>query len=298
MKPFRPPFRRAPLLFALILAAPAAALSAQTAESPPPAAPGYTDMADLVLAAPVIADATIASTVRIKGAEAAGLAPGAVRFYVEADVAALIRGAAGLPPRIGYVLDVATDVRGRVPKLRKRRVLLFARTVPGAEPGAAAQVQLVGPAAQLDWTPATEARTRAIAQAVVAPDAPPPITGIGSAFHVPGSLPGEGETQIFLQTADRRPVSLSILRRPGETPRWSVALSEIVDEAAGPPGPDTLLRYRLACGLPPALPATATVALEPADAAAAQEDYRVVVDALGPCGRTPPSLTPPPATGR
>jgi hypothetical protein len=34
--------------------------------------------------------------------------------------------------------------------------------------------------------------------------------------------------------ADRRqrPVSLSVLRRPGETPRWAVALSEIVDDAA------------------------------------------------------------------
>jgi hypothetical protein len=179
-------------------------------------------------------------------------------------------------------LDVAPDARGRIPKLKKRRVLLFARPVAGT-PG---QVQLVGPAAQIDWSAAADARARAIVQAVVAPDAPPAITGIGSAFHVPGSLPGEGETQIFLQTADRRPVSLSILRRPGEAPRWSVALSEIVDEAAAPPAPDTLLRYRLACGLPAALPASATAALDPAAAAAAREDYQVVIAALGPCGRT------------
>src|SRR3546814_1145016 len=40
----------------------------------------------------------------------------------------------------------------------------------------------------------------------VAADAPPVITGVGCAFHVPGSLPGEGETQIFLATADGSPV--------------------------------------------------------------------------------------------
>ena len=68
---------------------------------------------------------------------------------------------------------------------------------------------------------------------------------IGNAFHVAGSLPGEGETQMFLTTADARPVSLSILRRPGEQPRWAVALAEIVDEAAGPPQRDTFLWYRL-----------------------------------------------------
>jgi hypothetical protein len=91
---------------------------------------------------------------------------------------------------------------------------------------------------------------------------------------------------VFLTTADNRPVSLSVLRRPGERPRWAVALSEIVDDAAGPPRPGTLLWYRLACTLPPALPERSTAALEPVDADAARADYRVVISALGPCGRT------------
>src|SRR6185503_7233832 len=107
------------------------------------------------------------------------------------------------------------------------------------------------------YNAATAERLRALLRELTAADAPPRITGIGRAFHVPGSLPGESETQIFLQTADARPISLSILRRPGERPRWSVALSEIVDEAAAPPAPDTLLWYRLACTLPPRLPAQA-----------------------------------------
>ena len=243
--------------------------------------PGYADLADLVLASPVIADATIRSAARIKGAEAAGLAPGLTRFYVEADVAALIRGAAGLPPRVGYLVDVAPDARGRVPKLKKARVLIFARTVPGSPD----QLQLSAPDAQLAWTPSLDARVREIGRAALAADAPPAITGVASAFHVAGSLPGEGETQLFLRTADQRPVSLSILRRPGERPRWSVALGEIVDEGAGPPARDTLLWYRLACDLPAALPAESVASLEPADAAIAQEDYRFVIDSLGPCGR-------------
>ena len=248
---------------------------------PDEAQPGYADLADLVLASPVIADATIRSAARIKGAEAAGLAPGLSRFYVEADVAALIRGAAGLPPRVGYLVDVAPDARGRVPKLKKARVLIFARTVPGSPD----QLQLSAPDAQLAWTPSLDARVREIGRAALAADAPPAITGVASAFHVAGSLPGEGETQLFLRTADQRPVSLSILRRPGERPRWSVALGEIVDEGAGPPARDTLLWYRLACDLPAALPAESVASLEPADAAIAREDYRFVIESLGPCGR-------------
>ncbi len=246
------------------------------------AGPGYADMADLVLSAPVIADATIRSTTRIKPAEAPNLAPGLVRLYVEVDVTALVRGAGGLAPRIGYLLDVAPDSRGRIPKFKKARVLLFARVVAGA----AGQVQLVAPDAQLEWTPGSDALVRQIAQAALATDAPPVITGVGNAFHVAGALPGEGETQIFLTTSDQRPVSLSILRRPGEQPRWAVALSEIVDEAATPPAPDTLLWYRMACALPRTLPEHSTAAVDPADAGIAREDYAFVLNALGPCGRT------------
>ncbi|MBD8617832.1 hypothetical protein IFT67_02720 [Sphingomonas sp. CFBP 13728] len=243
---------------------------------------GYADIADLVLSAPIIADATVRSTAKIKPAEAPNLAPGLVRLYVEVDVTALIRGADGLPPRIGYLLDIAPDSAGKVPKFKKARVLIFARPVAGA----VNQVQLIAPDAQLDWTPTADARARKIANDALASDAPPVITGIGNAFHVAGALPGEGETQIFLTTADQRPVSLSVLRRPGEQPRWAVALSEIVDESAAPPAPETLLWYRMACALPATLPERSTGSLEAADATIAREDYAFVLAALGPCGRT------------
>ncbi|ONF97627.1 hypothetical protein [Sphingomonas jeddahensis] len=254
---------------------------ANSAASPYP----FAEIVDLVTGSPIVLDATITSTVRIKGAEAANVPPNTVRYYVEADVTALIRGPGAIPPRIGYVLDAPLGPNGRQPKYRKARVLLFARPVPGS----ATQLQLIGPEAQRGWTAELDALTRRITAEVLAPDAPPIVTGVGNAFHVPGSLPGEGETQIFLTTRDRRPVSLSILRRPGEQPRWAVALSEIVDDAAGPPQRDTLLWYRLACALPPALPARATQALEPDNAAVAQEDYRFVLEQLGPCRRTAPA---------
>ena len=116
-------------------------------------------------------------------------------------------------------------------------------------------------------------------------DAPPRLTGIGRAFHVPGSLPGESETQIFLQTAGGRPISLTVLRRPGQQPRWAVALSEIVDEAAAPPAPDTLLWYRLACTLPAALPPQSLSEASAEEAQAIRADYAVVIDGLGRCTR-------------
>jgi hypothetical protein len=276
------------LAAAIILAAPACASPFPGQNVPPAAvaegsaATGYADLADLVIAAPIIADATIRSAIKLKGADAAGVAPGVTRFYIEADLGALVRGTGGLPPRIGYLLDVSPDATGRMPKLKKLRVLLFGRAVPGAPN----QIQLVAPDAQIAWTRAEDGRVRAIAQALVAADALPVITGVGNAFHVPGALPGEGETQVFLTTANGAPVSLTVLRRPGEQPRWAVALSEIVDEAGAPPARDTLLWYRLACALPAELPTRSTASLTEQDAGIAREDYAFILQQLGPCGRT------------
>ncbi len=246
------------------------------------AGPSYVDLADRAIAAPVAAIVTIASATRLKPAQAADVRAGFARFYVEGDVATLIRGAGGLPARVSWLVDLPLDQANRPPKLKKLRVILLAATVAG-RPG---ELRLVARDAQLPWSAATEARLRAILIAAGVPAAPPVVTGIGNAFHVPGSLPGESETQIFLTTADGRPVSLTVLRRPGEEPRWAVALGEMVDEAAEPPARDTLLWYRLACALPPELPDPSVAALEPADAAAAREDYRLVIAGLGACGRT------------
>jgi hypothetical protein len=283
------PVFRPTLLAAVAFAASPAAAAFPGQSAPIPAVSrdagsgiSYADLTDLVIASPVIADATIRSAVRLKGADAVGVAPGFTRFYVEADLGALVRGAGGLPPRIGYLLDIAPDSSGHLPKLKKMRVLLFGRPVAGRPD----QIQLAAPDAQIVWSSADDARVRAIATALVAADAPPVITGIGNVFHVPGALPGEGETQVFLTTANGAPVSLTVLRRPGEQPRWAVALSEIVDEAAAPPARDTLLWYRLACALPADLPEQSIASLAASDATLAREDYGYVREQLGACRRT------------
>ncbi|WP_231639264.1 hypothetical protein [Sphingomonas profundi] len=251
---------------------------------PPAAAPPFTyaDLTDLAAASPVVADVLVTRATRIKGDQAAGVAPGRVRFYVEAAVQSLVRGAQGLPGQVSWLVDLPLDARGRVPKLPKKARLLLLATTAGARPG---ELRLAAPYAQFAWTPELDQRLRAILTGLTAADAPPRVTGIGNAFHVPGALPGESETQIFLKTRDNRPISLNVLRRPGEQPRWAVALGEIVDEAAGPPARDTLLWYRLACFLPGTLPDSATAELSPADADAAREDYAFVVTALGACAR-------------
>lgn len=243
--------------------------------------PSYVTVADLILAAPAVLDVRVKSSTRIKGPEAANAPAGHARFYVEADVLALIRSTAPLPARVGYVVDVPLDARGRVPKLNKQRFLVFARAVPGQ----ATMLQLPRLDGQRAWSAELDALARRIAREVVDPAAPPAVTGLGNAFHVPGTLPGEGETQIFVQTATGAPISLSILRRPGEQRRWAVALGEIVDDAAGPPPRDTLLWYRLACGLPRQLPASSLNEQTPADAALARQDYAFVLQQLGPCRR-------------
>jgi hypothetical protein len=250
---------------------------------PSPAAPvatslRYADLADLFAGAPIVLRAKIASATRLK--DASTLA-GATRFFVEADVTALIRGTGGLPPRVKYLVDVLPDSRGRLPKLKKADVLIAALPVAGRP----SEIQLAARDAQMIWTPALDTRVRRIVADVLTPGAAPEVTGIASAFHVAGSVPGEGETQIFLSTATGAPVSVSVLRRPGEAPRWALALGEIVDDAAAVPARDTLPWYRLACFLPRDLPERAARELSTSDADAARADYAVVINGLGPCDR-------------
>ena len=268
----------------LLSALAAMAVTTPTVAQAPQSAPfiyTYADLVDLAIAAPVVASATIRETIRLKGAQAADVPTGKVRFFVEADIVALIRGAGGVPPRVTYVVDVPLDSRGRAPKLKRTQVLLLARRVPSRP----AEVQLVARDAQLPWSAELEQRLRGVVQEVVQRDAPPAVVRIGSAFHVMGTLPGEGETQIFVIATNNVPISLSIIRRPGQERRWGVALGEIVDEAASAPRADTLLWYRLACGLPRSLPNAALSDAEPAAAQAAREDYRFVLGRLGACAR-------------
>ena len=273
------------------LLAPCLILAANSAISPAlaqlrpmiaqPAQLSYADLIDLADQAPMVAHVRIRNIITLKPDQAQGVPPGHKRLFVEADVTSLIRGEAGISPLVTYLYDAPLDARDKIPKLKKASFLIFAR--PGTRPG---EIQLIAPDAQVPATPVEIDRVKSALSALVAPDAPPRILGLGDAFHVAGTIAGEGETQIFLRTENGDPVSLSVLRRPGQPPRWAVALGEIVDEAARAPEPGTLLWYRLACSLPPALPARAVRTLAVADAESARADYRLIINALGPCGRT------------
>ena len=271
-------FRRAS---ALLAAAIAIAAPAESQGPGPAPAPTYADLADLAVPAPVVAHVRVTRTSRLKPARAPGVAAGRTRFYVEAEVASLIRGAGGLSSAVRFLADLP-DQGGKPARVKKGDAwLLFAELVPNRS----GELRLLGRDGWLPYQPALADRVRAILTEANRADAAPRITGIGKAFHVPGSLPGESETQIFLQTADNRPGSLSVLRRPGESPIWSVALAEIVDEAASAPARDTLLWYRLACTLPRALPAPSLAEAAPSESQAIRADYSLVLSQLGPCGR-------------
>lgn len=266
----------------------AAAAAAPAESQPPPAptsipSPTYADLADLALAAPVAAQVRVVEAVAVKAERAPGLKAGLARFYVEAGLVSLIRSPQSLPARLSYVVDLPRDSRGKAPRLRKgSEFLLLAAPVAG-RPG---ELRLAAPDAQIAFTAERAATLRSIIREASSASPPPRIAGIGRAFHVPGAIRGESETQIFLQTAGGTPVSLTVLRRPGETPLWAVALSEIVDEAAAPPAPGTLLWYRLACGLPRALPRQSLAEADAEGAAAIEADYGLVLERLGPCVRT------------
>jgi hypothetical protein len=272
------------LLYAGLACAAALQIAAAPADSQPPAAAAfsYADLADLGLGAPIAAHVRIAKAVALKQAQSAGVGPGRARLYVEADIVSLIRSPEGLPARLRYVVDLPRDAKGKAPKLKKGSEFLILAAPVADRPG---EVRLVAPDAQIAWTAGQAAHLRAILTEASGASPAPRITGIGRAFHVPGAVAGESETQIFLLTEDGRPVSLNVLRRPGETPQYAVALSEIVDDSAAPPRPNSLLWYRLACTLPRALPAQSVAEADRAGRTAIQADYRFIMDRLGPCVR-------------
>lgn len=260
------------------LALAASNLAAQPA--PVEQSASFADLADLALAAPITAHVRIAKADRLGPRETANVPPGHQRFFVEARLVALIRGPAEVPVRVRYLVDLP-DVGGGPARLTKRSEhLIFA--APGPRPG---ELRLIVRDAQIAWTPSAAASVRALLAEAQTPAAPARVTGIGRVFHVPGSLAGESETRIFLATASGRPISLAVRRRPGVGPSWSAALGDFVDEPAQVP-PVSLIWYRLACGLPAALPPSALADAEAAEARIAAEDYRFVREAIGACART------------
>lgn len=238
-------------------------------------APTYADLVDAAMAAAVVARATVIETDRLGSREAPDVPAGHARLLVTAGITAALRAPDVVPARLEYLWDAPLDARGRPPRLKGASVLLFAATVPG-RPG---QLRLISARGQIDV--AAEPKVRAIL-AELAAGTTPVVTGVSGAFHVPGSVEGEAESQFFLATASGRPVSAVVLSRPGQAKRLQVALGEVIDDAAAGVARDTLLWYRLACGLPAALPAGVGDDARPA----LEADYAFVLSSLGRCERS------------
>ncbi|MBS0481906.1 MAG: hypothetical protein JSR96_07065 [Proteobacteria bacterium] len=245
-------------------------------------APTYADLADLSDQTPLVIKAQVRKVIALEPARAAGVRPGWARVYIEARTEALIAGNRGLGEQLSYLADLRLDPRGKLPSLKKKSVILFARPVAGRP----AELQLVAPDAQLAWDAALETRIKAILAELYAPGAPQKVTGVREALHVPGNLADAGETQIFLATASGEPSALTVARSPGGPPRFSASFSEVVGDSGGLPARDTLAWYRLACFLPQQLPARANISDSVEDRAAAARDYRAAISQLGPCERT------------
>lgn len=254
------------------------------ADTPPlPAAASYADIADLADSAQQVLRAEIRKLAPVEAARAPGVKPGRGRFYVEARTNALIFGSGAAGETLRYLVDLPVDAKGKPPALKKKEVLLFTRAGTG-RPG---EIQLVAPDAQLVWNAATEQRLRAILGELHAAEAPPRVTGVREAIHVPGNLAGEGETQLFLATADGSAAAITLTRQGGSAqPRWSVSFSEVAAGDGTPPARDTLEWYRLACFLPEQLPQGVNLSEGAAERRQAEADYRQIMQDLGPCGRT------------
>lgn len=246
----------------------------------------YVDFVTLAEKSELVIRVKIRGQAQVSPERAPGLKPGFARLYIEAETLALIAGTTGIGESLVYLVDVPLTAKGKPPKLKKREMILFANTVPGrpmTERGR--EIRLAGENAQLEYSPALEARLRPVLSSLAGADTPPQIQGISDALAVPGTLAGESETQIFLATRDGSPVSITVLRRPGLQPVWGVSWGEIIDSSARAPQRNTLRWYRLACSLPRELPSSANLARDPAARRLAAADYNFVIDQLGPCER-------------
>jgi len=97
----------------------------------------YVELADMAFAAPQTIGATIAEAIPLKGKTAAELPSGITRYYVQADVTALISGS-GVPSHVTYLVDLPNPPKGKL-KLKGVPVLLLAATT--GNPG---ELRLVG----------------------------------------------------------------------------------------------------------------------------------------------------------
>lgn len=207
---------------ALMLLGSADPTRAAVDDRPRLAAPGgFTELARLTLAAPTILVGKVHAVVRVGRRDAPGLAEGSRRYLVRADVVRAILAPGAVPSRVEYLWDAASPRR---PAIDDAAVLLFLRPTPGF----ADRFQLVAEDGQVADTPSAETTVHRLAAEARDPTlAGRRVTGVTKAFTVPGSVPGEAETQIFLRTTGSEPISLVVVSRPGEPKRYKIGRAHV-----------------------------------------------------------------------
>ncbi|MEY2927056.1 MAG: hypothetical protein RL367_1533, partial [Pseudomonadota bacterium] len=128
----KPPFLAAICGTLAILIGGQSPVLAQKIAIPAPVSPlSYADTADLSLASRIAAQIRIRKADLIRPDQSPGLIVGRRRYLIDADVISLIRGNGGLVPRITFLADLIPDARGKIPKLAKAQMLVFAVPSPG-----------------------------------------------------------------------------------------------------------------------------------------------------------------------
>lgn len=243
--------------------------------------PTYADLVTFALEAELTAIVMVGDQTAFRPERVPDVPPGRVRLYIESLTRNLLAGPTGVGESLIFVTDSNRNADGRAPDWEDRDFVIFADLVR-ARPG---EVQLVSSRAMFPHGPVIEDRVRRVLRQLAAADVPPAITGVRDVISVPGNLAGESETQMFVETVSGAPVSLTVVRRPGQAPQWGVSLGEIVATTLRPPEAESLTWFRFACFLPKELPESAFLQSDRDSRNRAREDYAFVLGELGECER-------------
>jgi hypothetical protein len=247
--------------------------------------PSWTDWADLSLASPIVLRVKVADVDRLSKRDAPDVPAGEVRAIVRAALVAAIRAPGVLPAEAAWRWQGPADARGRAPIPEGADLLVFAEPLSGGANPAVQPLKLIGgTGGHQPWSAEGEAIVRdVLKQALVRGARPMLVTGVKDAYRTEGDVPGQSESQFFLEASDGQPLTLLVTRKPDAEPEVRAAIGDLVDRAR-PVQPRTLLWRGLACGMPDKLPR------ELAANAGLATDYALARRQIGDCGRR---LTPP-----
>ncbi len=241
----------------------------------------YDDIMSITLESELVVDVIAKKIKNLPASQSIGVRPDRKRILIIGEVQSLIRGKNGLNSEVRFLFDAPIDSRGKIPKLKKIRFIAFGRHVTGRSDF----IRLTRTASMMRYSDRLNDRVRSSIREANAAKAPQKITSISSAFHSPGTIIDEGESQIFLETEFGQPMAISVISKRDQNRRWSVSTSEVIDINATEPVRFSLLGFRLACSLPRTLNPSTIESSNQKDRAKLLSDYKLVIDSIGPCER-------------